>query len=85
MSNPRWYRELRTHVLRTKPPVCALCGQLIDLTLSGLHPDGPHVDHIVPRSKGGQDTYTNLQPTHRRCNLQRGNRPLGGGNTSRDW
>ncbi len=83
-SNSRRYRQLRAYVLATKPPICAWCGNDIDRNLSGLHPDGPHADHIVPRSKGGPDTYANLQPMHRRCNLQRGNRPLGK-HTSRDW
>jgi 5-methylcytosine-specific restriction endonuclease McrA len=84
MSNPRRYRELRDHILRTRPNLCAWCGQPIDLSLSGNHPQGPSVDHILPRAQGGRDTPANLQPMHRRCNTIRGNRPLPK-QTSRDW
>ena len=32
------------------------------------------VDHILPRSRGGQDLLENLLPACRRCNYSRGNR-----------
>jgi 5-methylcytosine-specific restriction endonuclease McrA len=81
--NTRAYRRLRAHVLATKPNVCAWCGDPIDLTLSGNHPLGPSVDHILPRAQGGRDVPSNLQPMHRRCNTARGQAPLPG--PSRDW
>ena len=34
----------------------------------------PSHDHIVPISKGGDNTYANAQLAHRRCNVARGNR-----------
>jgi 5-methylcytosine-specific restriction endonuclease McrA len=82
--NPRNYRQLRAHILATRPPICAWCGQPIDLTLSGNDPQGPSVDHILPRAQGGTNHPTNLQPMHRRCNTQRGNQPLPQ-HTSRNW
>jgi 5-methylcytosine-specific restriction endonuclease McrA len=32
-----------------------------------LYDDIMEVDHIIPRAKGGQDIYTNLQLLHRHC------------------
>jgi 5-methylcytosine-specific restriction endonuclease McrA len=31
-----------------------------------------HIDHKLPRSRGGQDTWGNLHATHARCNLRKG-------------
>ena len=45
---------------------CWLCGQPID----GL----PSADHVIPRSRGGDDSIENLRPAHLRCNMARGNR-----------
>jgi 5-methylcytosine-specific restriction endonuclease McrA len=33
--------------------------------------DRPSLDHIIPRSKGGPDTWANVQAVHRRCNLEK--------------
>ena len=32
------------------------------------------VDHIIPKSKKGTSLFNNLQPAHKRCNEQKGNR-----------
>ena len=34
------------------------------------------IDHIVPKSKGGKDSPTNAQPMCRRCNSQKGRKPM---------
>jgi hypothetical protein len=47
---------------------CAICCEVI------LENEPYHLDHITPRSKGGKDTLDNLQLTHMRCNIQKGNR-----------
>lgn len=48
--------------------VCALRGEPIDLDT-----DAVQMDHILPRSLGGQDHWSNLRMTHRGCNIARGN------------
>lgn len=51
---------------------CHLCTGRVDRTLSGLHPDGPTIDHLIPLAKGGRDEARNVALAHRRCNLRRG-------------
>lgn len=55
---------------------CHLCDVAVDPTLSGLHPDGPTVDHVLPLSRGGPDTLPNVRLAHRRCNVKRGAKVL---------
>lgn len=45
---------------------CVYCGS----DGNGAH---LHLDHLTPRSKGGEDTATNLVLACRRCNSARGN------------
>ena len=34
----------------------------------------PSVDHVVPLSRGGDDTLANVKLSHLTCNLSKGNR-----------
>lgn len=43
---------------------CAYCGNSEDLTL----------DHVIPRSQGGVDSWTNLVTACQKCNTLKGNR-----------
>lgn len=90
----RPWTRLRARVLAYHEPVCSLCGEWIDLELDGRHPWGPSVDHILPVSEGGADSWDNLLPAHNRCNAAKSNRRraagFGGdrpylGRQSRDW
>jgi 5-methylcytosine-specific restriction endonuclease McrA len=68
LSTARWQR-FRLHILRTHPPICAACGRWIDKTLPGTHPQGPSVDHIHPRNKGGRIyDLNNVTLMHMGCN-----------------
>lgn len=76
---------LRAHILSTRPGICGICSQPVDVTLSGQHPDGPHVDHITPVARGGAEfDPRNCRITHNRCNLKRGTTP-DQVTTSREW
>lgn len=67
-------RSTRARLIARHGAVCGRCRGSIDLTLSGLHPLGLTVGHIIPLSRGGTDADDNLQPEHRRCNLVGGAR-----------
>lgn len=54
---------------------CGFCGYEVDRSLSGAHSFGPTLDHIIPRSLGGDDSAENLRLVHRYCNAARSNRP----------
>lgn len=59
-------------------PVCKLCGQPIKITTGTNQCE--HLDfswdHQMPKSKGGANDLSNLQPTHKICNNLRGTKPL---------
>lgn len=48
---------------------CVLCG--IQLQNNGRYPDGKHLDHIIPLSRGGLHTRSNVRYICARCNLTR--------------
>ena len=55
---------------------CHICASPVDLTASrkvgvGDWKFGLHIDHLLPLSKGGSDTLSNVRPSHAICNLQK--------------
>ena len=81
------YRKVRARIL-AESDVCIVCG----------HGASDAVDHIHPRSKGGETLDPdNLAPIHgvtgcpvclRKCNSEKGNRPMAAVaqlHTSVDW
>ena len=44
---------------------CAICKEYFTPV------DIIEADHIVPRSKGGSDKYSNLQALHKHCHIQK--------------
>jgi 5-methylcytosine-specific restriction endonuclease McrA len=65
-------RTARRQVVARDGAVCRRCGKPIDLTLSGRHPMGLTLGHIVAVAEGGSDELANLAPEHHRCNLGAG-------------
>lgn len=61
-------RVLRDRVLERDRGVCGICGL-------GVDPSDWHLDHVVPLSRGGTHTYSNVQTTHPHCNLAKGAKP----------
>lgn len=66
-------------VIETYGTNCHLCGGEVDL-LAPRTPGQPgwerslHVDHVIPLSKGGDDTLENVRPSHGKCNVRKHNR-----------
>ena len=52
-------------------PICALCGEPIDLKLRSPHPMSFEADHIDELFVSGDNSYENFQPAHRKCNLDK--------------
>lgn len=67
-------RRLRPMVLERDGHVCGICRCAIDVTLAVNHPLALTIDHVVPLAAGGTDDLVNLQPAHRQCNVEKGER-----------
>lgn len=65
-------RQYIAQLNRTGTLLCGLCGYGIATV------DEITVDHILPKSKGGPNHVTNLQPAHKVCNERKSNRELDG-------
>jgi hypothetical protein len=66
VSMARW---LNLIYIRDKG-ICQHCFQPVQLDANG--PLGPSLDHVIPKSKGGQARPDNLRLVHLTCNAQRG-------------
>lgn len=58
------YSQRERTLLRRQNGYCPWCKGIIS-------DNAVEVDHIIPRSKGGKDVYTNLQLLHRICHTQK--------------
>lgn len=54
----------RQNVFRRDSYACQYCGSAKDLT----------IDHVIPRSKNGKSTWSNLVTACKRCNSRKGDR-----------
>ncbi len=56
----------RKKIYDSENGICYLCGKKVlfnEMT----------IDHVIPKSKGGSNSLENLKPTHKKCNLLKGN------------
>jgi 5-methylcytosine-specific restriction endonuclease McrA len=69
----RSWRKFVALCKRELPPVCHLCGGMINM---GLHHNDPMswtIDHITPLALGGEpESLSNAAPAHRTCNSIKG-------------
>ncbi len=78
IANSTRYKEQRRRYFEAQGRwgVCRLCGELVDMTLSGRFGKGPNVDHTQPTSDGGSWLdLSNWQLAHRSCNSAKGRGP----------
>jgi hypothetical protein len=85
LSGHRW-RKVVEWVRANWPWVCWICHKPIPVDAPARSPMSHSVDHVVPRSRGG-DPYNldNCRPAHYGCNSAKGNRPVQQWLTSPDW
>jgi hypothetical protein len=54
--------------------LCGICGEPTPERLRGTTDDlAPELDHVIPMSRGGGHTYSNVRCAHRVCNLRKAN------------
>lgn len=64
-------RPILNRLLDRDGPLCAYC----EAPTSLVYPD-PHIDHVVPRSRGGGNELSNLVIACPRCNMAKGSKLL---------
>ena len=65
---PSWWIEVRDEKFEEQGGICGICGERMQKGEGRVH-----LDHIVPRSRGGPTEPANLQAVHALCNLKKGN------------
>lgn len=65
MTKNEWKKK-QQELIQLKLCVCYLCGRLIEKN-SELS-----LDHVIPRSRGGEDVPENWGASHRACNWVKG-------------
>ncbi|MBF8189116.1 HNH endonuclease [Nonomuraea sp. K274] len=60
-----------SHLIERDEKVCGICSALVVDTTG---PMKPSIDHIIPLSRGGEHSMTNVQLSHYRCNLSKNNK-----------
>jgi 5-methylcytosine-specific restriction endonuclease McrA len=85
-NTPEW-RALCKRLKRELPNICWVCGNEIDLSLSGRDKWGWSLDHVRKLSLHPElaEDESNLRPAHMWCNATRGEGVHGYVNGSQKW
>lgn len=59
--------------------ICHICNKKIYKKYKWPNPLSPSLDHIIPLSKGGSHSQSNIKAAHLGCNCSKGNRTLENG------
>jgi 5-methylcytosine-specific restriction endonuclease McrA len=62
------YQRWKQDHLRQQEGLCAICGKRIKVLPRKYQVGNVTLDHIIPISKGGADSYDNTQAVHSECN-----------------
>lgn len=54
--------------------ICSLCSKHVNAKLKFPHQQSGTVDHIIPLSRGGEESYRNTALAHLGCNIRKNNR-----------
>ena len=76
-ATPRQRHEIRQVLLKRDGMGCYLCGIPVDFKGSYIQgQEGwehyPHLEHVIPVSKGGSDELENIKLAHAICNVRKG-------------
>ena len=52
--------------------VCQICNGKIDPWIKHPNNDSATIEHVIPLSKGGTHTWSNVVPAHWGCNRKKG-------------
>lgn len=72
IRRPQFSFEFRRELWLRDGKQCYICRKAIE-SCTG---DVMHVEHVIPRSKGGSDEMSNLKAAHAICNLRKGSKEL---------
>jgi RNA-directed DNA polymerase len=61
------YSTRVTNLLKSQNQICPWCKK----KFTTFDSSNWEVDHIIPKSKGGKDVYTNLQLLHKHCHMEK--------------
>jgi len=64
---------------------CKICGQPVLPNVDTYHPLAATIDHIVPLSKGGEHSRSNVQCAHHLCNSLKSDRIPGAISSSKSF